>query len=140
MRKPSIIPKPLWLAAGWMLSVMGVVGFILPMMPGLVFFILASYCFARSSPRFLRRIIGHPVIGPQIMDWKRGKGMLMKTKITAIALVSFSLTFSAFFLVKLIWVKWIIMVSMVGIVLYILSVKTRKPLAQICTTPTNQGV
>lgn len=139
MIRSSILPKPVWLTAGWLFSAMGVIGFILPMMPGLVFFILASYCFARSSPRFLRRIIGHPVIGPQIMDWKRGKGMLMKTKVTAIALVSSSLTFSAVFLVKLIWVKWIIIVSMVGIVLYILSVKTRKPFSSICTTPSNQS-
>jgi hypothetical protein len=74
----------------------------------------------------LKKILAHPVIGPQIMDWKRGKGMRLSTKILAISLVTLSLSFSIFFMVKLVWVKWIIAVSMLGINGYILSVKTRK--------------
>ena len=66
--------------------------------------------------------------------------MLMRTKITAIILVCASLSFSALFLVKLLWVKWIIFVSMAGIVVYILSVKTRKPVSRIYATPSNQSV
>ena len=52
--------------------------------------------------------------------------MRLKTKLLAIVMVTVSLTFSAFYMVKLVWVKWIIMVSMLGINAYILSVKTRK--------------
>jgi hypothetical protein len=121
------LPKPVWIAFGFLFSGIGIAGFILPMMPGLVFFILASFCFAKSSPRFLRKILAHPVIGPQIMDWKRGRGMRLSTKILAISLVTISLTFSIFFMVDIVWVKWIIAVSMLAINAYILSVKTRRP-------------
>ena len=120
------LPKPVWIAFGFVFVGLGIAGFILPMMPGLVFFILASFCFAKSSPKLLKKILAHPIIGPQIMDWKRGKGMRLKTKLLAIVMVTVSLTFSAFYMVKLVWVKWIIMVSMLGINAYILSVKTRK--------------
>ncbi len=95
-------------------------------MPGLVFFILASYCFAKGSPKLLRKLLSHPHIGPQIMDWKRGKGMRMRTKLLAIALVTLSLSFSAVFMVKPLYVKWIIFISIIAIDGYILSVKTRK--------------
>lgn len=71
-------------------------------------------------------IIGHPVIGPQVMDWKRGKGMRVRTKIIAVSLVTLSLTYSIFFMVKLVWVKWIIFVSIIGIDAYILIQKTRR--------------
>jgi uncharacterized membrane protein YbaN (DUF454 family) len=135
MRFELRLPRFLWLIMGFLFVGLGIAGFILPMMPGLVFFILASFCFAKSSPRLLRRILAHPQIGPQIMDWKRGKGMRLKTKVLAIVMVTLSLTFSAFFLVKPVWVKWIIMVSMVGINAYILSVKTRKPQPRLITLP-----
>lgn len=120
------LPKPVWMAFGFLFSGLGIAGVILPVMPGLVFFIAASFCFAKSSRRFLRKIIGHPQIGPQIMDWKRGKGMRLQTKLLAISLVTLSLTYSIFFMVRLQWVKVIILVSMLGIDAYILSVKTKK--------------
>ncbi|MBL7922643.1 MAG: YbaN family protein [Bacteroidia bacterium] len=131
------LPKPVWIVFGFIFSGIGIAGFVLPMMPGLVFFILASFCFAKSSPRLLKKILSHPVIGPQIMDWKRGKGMRIKTKVLAIILVTLSLTFSIFYMVDLVWVKWIIFFSMLGINAYILSVKTRKPSPSILALPKN---
>ena len=129
------LPKPVWILFGFIFTGLGIAGFILPTMPGLVFFILASFCFAKSSPKFLKKILAHPVIGPQIMDWKRGKGMRMKTKLLAIFMVTISLTFSILFLVKLVWVKWVIACSMLGINGYILSVKTRRPEPTIVPLP-----
>jgi uncharacterized membrane protein YbaN (DUF454 family) len=126
MLKHLYLPRPVWLAFGFLFSGLGIAGILLPMMPGLVFFIAASFCFAKSSRKFLRMIIGHPVIGPQVMDWKRGKGMRIRTKVLAVSLVTLSLTYSIFFMVSLEWVKWIIFVSMLGIDAYILIQKTRR--------------
>lgn len=132
------LPKPVWLTLGFLFSGLGIAGIILPMMPGLVFFIAASFCFAKSSRKFLRKIIGHPKIGPQVMDWKRGRGMRMRTKLWAIFLVTSSLTYSIFFMVELVWVKWIILVSILGIDGYILSVKTRKPDPRVLSLKTSK--
>lgn len=129
------LPKPVWLTFGFVFSGLGIAGVILPLMPGLVFFILASFCFAKSSPKLLRRILSHPVIGPQIMDWKKGKGMRLSTKVLAISLVTVSLSFSILFMVDPLWVKWVIGVSMVAIDIYILSVKTRRPDPTILPLP-----
>lgn len=135
MRFEIRLPRFLWLSMGFFFVVLGIAGFILPMMPGLVFFILASFCFAKSSRRFLRKVIGHPYVGPQIMDWKRGKGMRIKTKVIAVVMVTLSLSLSAIYLVKPVWVKWIIMLSMIGINAYILSVKTRKAQPRLIPLP-----
>ena len=129
------LPKPVWIFFGFIFTGLGIAGVILPMMPRLVFFILASFCFAKSSPRLLKKILAHPVIGPQITDWKRGKGMRISTKILAISLVTLSLSFSILFMVDPLWVKWIIGVSMVGVDAYILSVKTRRPEPTIVPLP-----
>ena len=131
MRLQIHLPKPVWITFGVIFVVVGIIGIILPLMPGLVFFILASFCFAKGSPKMLRMLLSHPQIGPQIMDWKRGKGMRLKTKILAIAMVTISLTISIFYVIQVEYVKWIVLFSMLAIDGYILSVKTRKANPQI---------
>lgn len=120
------IPKIIWVGAGFLCVALGILGLLLPLMPGLVFFILASFCFAKGSRRFLKALLSNPQIGPQIMDWKRGKGMLFKTKVIAIILVLVSMGCSALFLVKLVWVKWCIACCAVIVTVILLSVKTKK--------------
>jgi uncharacterized membrane protein YbaN (DUF454 family) len=91
----------------------------------LVFFLIATFCFAKGSRKFLRLIISNKYVGPQILDFKRGKGMTKKTKITAIVMMLVSMFISAFFLVKIIWVKWAICITAIVVVFIILAQKTK---------------
>ena len=94
-------------------------------MPGLVFFLIATFCFAKGSRKFLRLIIGNKYVGQQILDFKKGKGMTMKTKIIAITMMLISMFISAFYLVKIYWVKWAICITAVIVVFIILGQKTK---------------
>ena len=122
----SVIPKSVWVGAGFIFVTIGIIGYVTPLMPGLVFFILASFCFAKGSRKFLKMLLSNRLIGPQIMDWKRGKGMLMKTKIIAITTVLISMGYSAFFMVHNIWVKGCIAACAVFVITIILLIKTKK--------------
>lgn len=67
---------PLWarlvlMALGFVCVGLGILGLILPVMPGVVFLILAAACFARSSPRVEAWLIAHPHLGPPIVTWRR---------------------------------------------------------------------
>ncbi len=110
---------------GFIFVGIGIIGYVTPMMPGLVFFLIATYCFAKGSRKFLRLIISNKYIGPQILDFKRGKGMTRKTKIIAIVMMLISMFISAFFLVKIVWVKWAICITAVFVVFIILAQKTK---------------
>ena len=57
---PSPWRRHLYFAAGWVLTAIGVIGLVLPLMPGTIFLIAAAWCFSRSSPRFEAWLIGHP--------------------------------------------------------------------------------
>ena len=118
--------RKLWVAAGLVFVALGIIGYLTPLMPGLVFFILASFCFAKGSRKFLRVLLSNPHIGPQIMDWKRGKGMLLKTKIMAIVMVVLSMGISALYIVKQEWVKWCIGACAILVVTLIILIKTKK--------------
>ena len=75
--------RPLLFAAGWILTALGVVGLILPLMPGTIFLILAAWCFSQSSPRFEAWLLGHPRLGPQIRRWRETGTIARRVKYIA---------------------------------------------------------
>lgn len=76
--------RPLWFLAGLVLLATGIVGYILPLMPGTVFLILAAGCFARSSRRFESWLLNHPKLGPSIVAWRKNGAIPRTAKIIAI--------------------------------------------------------
>ena len=75
--------RPLYLAAGWLCTVLGVIGLILPMMPGTIFLIAAAWCFSRSSPRFESWLVNHPWLGPEVVRWRKTGAIARRTKYIA---------------------------------------------------------
>jgi uncharacterized protein len=71
------------LAIGWLCVGVGGLGVIVPGLPTTVFFIGAASCFARSSPRFERWVLGLPHIGPLVRDYRAGRGMRRRAKALA---------------------------------------------------------
>jgi uncharacterized membrane protein YbaN (DUF454 family) len=68
----------LWFCLGWLMVALGVIGALLPVMPTTIFLILAVGCFARSSPRFERKLLEHPRYGPALRAW-REQGAVSRT-------------------------------------------------------------
>jgi uncharacterized membrane protein YbaN (DUF454 family) len=73
-----------WFALGWIAVGLGSIGILVPGLPTTVFFIVAASCFARSSPRFERWVLGLPRVGPMVRDYRAGLGMSRRAKILAI--------------------------------------------------------
>ena len=85
----------LWLGAGWLAVVLGGIGVVVPGLPTTGFFVLAAWCFARSSPRFERWVLGLPRIGPLVADSRAGLGMPRRAKVLAIAMMLAAVALSA---------------------------------------------
>ena len=75
------------LALGWVAVALGGLGIVVPGLPTTGFFVLAAACFARSSPRFERWVLGLPKIGPLVRDHRAGLGMPRQAKVVAIAMM-----------------------------------------------------
>jgi len=70
----------LWFCLGWVMVALGVIGALLPVMPTTIFLILAVGCFARSSPRFERKLLEHPRYGPSLRAWREQGAVSRKGK------------------------------------------------------------
>lgn len=62
--------RRLWLAVGWLFTVLGIIGVALPVMPTVPFLLVAAWAFARSSPVLEQRIMNHPTYGPPVRAWR----------------------------------------------------------------------
>ena len=62
--------RALLFAAGWLFLAIGIAGLVLPLLPGVIFLILAAACFSRSSARFEAWLLRHRHLGPPIIAWR----------------------------------------------------------------------
>ncbi|MCH4554286.1 YbaN family protein, partial [Aestuariibaculum sp. L182] len=63
--------RAFYFALGWVMVALGFIGALLPVMPTTIFLIIAAWCFGRSSPRFEKWLLEHPVFGPTLVQWQR---------------------------------------------------------------------
>lgn len=66
---------------------LGALGAVLPVMPSTIFFILALWCFKRSSKRLEDWLLNHSVFGPTLRDWEESRSIKLMTKVVAIGLI-----------------------------------------------------
>lgn len=72
--------RMLWLVAGAISLLTGIVGIFLPVLPTTPFVLLAAYCFSRGSPRWERWLLQHPRFGPMVRDWRANRAVPLRAK------------------------------------------------------------
>jgi uncharacterized membrane protein YbaN (DUF454 family) len=97
--------RALLLVAGSLCVALGVVGIFLPLLPTTPFLLLAAACYARASRRFYDWLLANRTFGPLIVEWRRHRSIPYRTKLTAIGLMSLTLTISIVFFVPVFWVQ-----------------------------------
>lgn len=122
VRNPAL--RYLWLALGFIFTGIGFLGYILPGLPGTVFILIATYFFARSSPRFYNWLMNNRLFGQLIRDWREGKGIPMRAKITAVIVIAITIGISAYSIPSVL-LKWIITACGLGVSIYLLTRRTK---------------
>ncbi|MEM6783235.1 MAG: YbaN family protein [Bacteroidota bacterium] len=115
-----------WLGLGLLCVGLGSLGVVVPGLPTTVFFIGAAACFARSSPRLERWVLGLPGIGPMVQDYRDGLGMPLRAKGIAIAAIGVAVALSLWAIPS--WVgRWaVVTLALVGVAYIARQVPTRE--------------
>jgi uncharacterized membrane protein YbaN (DUF454 family) len=121
------ITKALLVTLGTLCVALGILGMFLPLLPTTVFLLLAAFFYARSSERFYHWLMTNRWFGAYIKNYREGRGIPLKEKIFTIALLWLSISYAAFFVVSLWWVKLILVGIAVGVTLHLIAIKTFKP-------------
>lgn len=98
--------RPVLVACGVFLTGVGIAGYVLPLLPGTIFLILAAACFARSSPRLEAWLVRHPRLGPGVRAWRETGAIPRLAKLVAI--VSMAASFGLMWLTQTPgWARWV---------------------------------
>lgn len=123
----SPVVRPLWVALGFLLVGLGVVGLLLPGFPGTVWFVLAAGAFARGNPRWEAWLLSRPVIGDLVRDYRAGRGMPLRAKWAACLSITLAVGLSVPRIPVLAGqVAWVL-VGLAGLLFIALRVPTRRP-------------
>jgi uncharacterized membrane protein YbaN (DUF454 family) len=72
--------RVLWLLAGGLALLTGIVGIFLPLLPTTPFVLLAAFCFSRGSQRCETWLLQHPRFGPMVRDWRSNRAIPLRAK------------------------------------------------------------
>lgn len=100
--------RALLVAAGLVCVGLAYLGTLLPGLPATPWLILASVCFARSSPRLQRWLLRSPVFGRLLRDWHEHRGIRRPVKALTAILVLAACSFSIGYAPVPPWAKWLI--------------------------------
>ena len=88
------IIKPLLVGAGILAAVIGTIGIFLPILPTAPFYLLASFCFAKGSARFLRWFTSTKLYKKHFASFTENSSMTLQTKLSILIPVSVVLIFA----------------------------------------------
>lgn len=117
--------KKLLFILGFLSLILGVVGFVLPILPTTPFLLLSAYCFSRSSEKFHKFILENKVFGQYIRDYNEKKGITLKNKIIALLVLTIGISYS-FYKVPNIYMRIMLIVVFIGVTVHIVKLRTLK--------------
>jgi len=94
--KMSKIRRAFWFVLGILLVGVAYLGVLLPGLPWSTPILGATFCFAKSSPKFHNWIMNHKRFGPFVKNWSSLRVYPQKAKYLMIAVMSTSLGFMFF--------------------------------------------
>ncbi|MER1966413.1 YbaN family protein [Castellaniella sp. GW247-6E4] len=103
---------------------LGLLGIFLPLLPTTPFLLLAAFCYLHGSPRMHHWLLSHRILGPYIRDFQAGRGIPLRSKLIALALMWPSLAWSAW-VMPVPWARWLLLIPGIGVTVYLIRTPTR---------------
>lgn len=101
----GLVSRAVYASIGMVFVGVGLIGVVVPILPSTGPFILAAWCFSRSSTRMERWVLGLPKVGPLVRDYRAGLGMPMRAKVLAIGSIVVACSLSAVLALDSWWLR-----------------------------------
>lgn len=115
--------KMIFIIAGTVALVLGLVGIFIPVLPTTPFLLLAAFCYARGSKRLYDWLMRHRHLGPYLDNYFRNHTIHKRTRIAALGFLWVSLTLSIILVDR--WpVRLVMAVVGLAVTIHLFSLKT----------------
>ena len=114
------------IVAGTFFLGLGILGIILPILPTTPFLLLSAACYSRGSDRLYRWLIGNRWFGKYINNYRAGKGIPVKVKISVIIMLWITISFSIVFIVTHPILRFILFIIAILVTMHLLLIKNAK--------------
>ncbi|MBD3169015.1 MAG: DUF454 family protein [candidate division Zixibacteria bacterium] len=125
-KSESISLKRLLVILGSVFVALGVLGIFIPLLPTTPFLLLAAACYAKSSDRFYNWLINNRWLGKYIKNYREGKGMTLRAKVTSLILLYVAIGYSGYYVAEALWIRLILAIIVIGVTLHLLTIPTFK--------------
>lgn len=115
------------LVLGTIFVALGSLGLFLPVLPTTPFLLLAAACYARSSTRFYNWLLTNRWFGHYIRNYREGKGISLRHKVMALALLWIGIGSTVCFFAPHWWLKVLLLFIAVAVTVHIARLKTCRP-------------
>ena len=121
------LKKYTYIGLGTILTIIGIIGIFIPILPTTPFLLLAAYLFSISSERFLHWLLTNKLCGSYIDNYRSGRGLPIKQKILTVVLLWLTIGFSAFVFIDKLWVQVLLLLIALAVTLHLIMIKTYRP-------------
>lgn len=121
----SRLRQKLWIIAGFLALGFSIFGVWLPVLPTTPFVLLAAFCFANGSQKWLHWLENNKFFGQILKDYRAGLGVPMSTKIITLVTLWSGMLISMFMVQKL-WIAITLSCIGIGVTIHICCLKTRR--------------
>jgi uncharacterized membrane protein YbaN (DUF454 family) len=97
-------------------------------MPTTIFLILAAACYARSSDRFYRQLVSHPVLGTYLSS-AHGRGMPRRAKGVTLVMLWVSIGATAIWTTDTLWLRLLLLAIATGVTVHVVRIPVSVPVA-----------
>jgi hypothetical protein len=116
----------LLVACGTVSVALGVLGVFLPVLPTTPFLLLAAVCYARGSERCHRWLLTNRLFGRYIRDYREGRGVSLRHKVAALALLWLTIGYAVLRVVPTWWGKLALLGIAIGVTVHLVRMRTAK--------------
>ena len=101
---------------------LGLLGIIIPLLPTTPFLLLAAASYAKSSEKFYNWLITTKFFGTYIRNYREGKGIPLKVKVTAISFLWITILSTSIFFIPVVAVKILLIVIAAAVTVHIVKI------------------
>lgn len=127
----KLITHILLITVGWLSVVLAIFGIFLPLLPTTPFLLLAAICFAKSSPRFYQWLMTNRWFGEYLNNYRAGRGMQLRHKITALTLMWVSISYSVIMVAEAHWLRALLLLIAVLVTWHLVRMPTYRLMDQM---------